>query len=149
MSGSDSREDALVKAVRVRTGSWWWWVAVAAYVALIFLVSSRPSLHSPVTFPLWDKVAHLAEYALLGFLGLRAVDASWSSRAGARLPVRVALVLGCGLAVALLDELFQSTIPGREASVWDFLVDAIGLMVGVGFGRFMNSVRRDGAGEAR
>jgi VanZ family protein len=149
MGGSGSREDALMKAARVRDGSWLWWLAVVAYVALIFLVSSRPSLRSPVTFPLWDKVVHLVEYALLGFLGLRAVHASWSSRGGARLPVRVVLVLGCGLAVALLDELFQSTVPGRDASVWDFLVDVIGLIAGVGFARFMNNVRRDGAGEAR
>jgi hypothetical protein len=38
MGGSGSREDALMKAARVRDGSWLWWLAVAAYVALIFLV---------------------------------------------------------------------------------------------------------------
>lgn len=111
---------------RERRQAWIKWALVAAYVALIFALSSRPHLHAPVTFPLWDKLAHLGEYGILGFLGQRAAGASWPA-SGRAAHVRGWLVIASGLVIAVGDEALQSYVPGREASVGDFAFDGLGL----------------------
>ncbi|MBD3236991.1 MAG: hypothetical protein GF330_09825 [Candidatus Eisenbacteria bacterium] len=111
---------------RARRHPWIWWGLVAVYVALIFALSSRPHLRAPVSFPLWDKLAHLGEYGILGFLGQRAAAASWPARGG-RAYLRGALVIACGLVIALADEMLQAQVPGRQASLADFVFDGLGL----------------------
>ena len=69
------------------------------------------------------KVAHLTEYAILGFLAARAF------RGSPRLGLRsrwfiVSLVLI--IAYALIDEYHQSFVPSRTASVYDSLIDITG-----------------------
>jgi VanZ family protein len=87
---------------------------------LIFGLSSIPDLGTGLGT--WDlvlrKLAHAAEFAVLGFLLLRAVR-----REG------VALVLG--IAYAASDELHQHFVPGREGAPLDVLIDAVGVAVGV------------------
>jgi VanZ family protein len=99
---------------------------VLIYVAIIFFVSSRPSLHVPIGFQFGDKLAHIAEYMVLGLLLARAV------RASMRLdwPLTAALLtMLVGMGVGLADELFQSLIPGRESSAFDFVADTVGLLM--------------------
>jgi VanZ family protein len=65
-----------------------------------------------------DKVAHVAEYAILTLLVCRAV----------RTPTRRALILiafSCTI-YGIIDELHQHLIPGRFPSIWDAAADAIG-----------------------
>ncbi len=69
------------------------------------------------------KFAHLAEYAVLGFLAARA----FYNLA----PVRVrkywfAFALGLTVLVASLDEINQSLNPARTGSGWDVLLDVAG-----------------------
>ncbi len=107
------------------------WFVLGGYIALIFFVSSRPHLQSPITFPLWDKVAHLIEYAVLGFLAGRVTR---SAAPEPQRPLRLsrgALLFGAGLVIGALDECLQSTVPGREASVWDWGVDGVGAFLGL------------------
>jgi VanZ family protein len=100
------------------------WLPVALYVAIIFMLSARPDLGPPLNIPLGDKLAHLLEYGGLGALLGRAVMATWR---GSKF-VHVALVAVClGIGVATADELFQSTVPGRQADVFDLMADAAGL----------------------
>jgi hypothetical protein len=98
----------------------WWWGAVVAWAALIFALSSIPDLGTGLGG--WDlalrKVAHAAEFAVLGFLLLRALGRE-----------RPALALG--IAYAVSDELHQHFVPGRLGSPLDVLVDAVGVAVGV------------------
>jgi VanZ family protein len=76
---------------------------------------------------LWDKVAHVLAYALLGLLCLRAThDGLTLLRAR---PTLLALALSVGY--GLFDELHQMQVPGRVASVADWLADAIGSGVAV------------------
>jgi len=78
-----------------------------------------------VSFPL-DKVVHFGLYAGLGrafALGLA------RSGHGARAAYLNAFVAG-GL-FAALDELHQLWIPGREASVGDWLADVLGLAIAI------------------
>lgn len=118
-----------------------WWVAVGLYAALILFVGSRPRLHSPITFPMWDKVAHFGEYGLLGLLGYTALTIR-----GKRGMWRPALVAVAGLAWGALDEWIQAHTPGRESTFTDWLADAAGILIGIGVGAYFAS-RRAARGE--
>jgi len=95
------------------------WLPVAAWAALIFALSSVPSLDSGLS---WDtllrKVAHVTEYAILGALLLRAL----------RRPVPAWLA---GVAYAASDELHQHFVSGRHGSAVDVALDAAGVLLGV------------------
>jgi VanZ family protein len=101
-----------------------YWLPVLAYVGLIFTLSAQPGLQPPFHFQYADKVAHISEYGVLGFLLARALRT---------VPRFRSLLLACGFAVAIgagigsADELFQSTVPGRDSSVYDLIADTIGL----------------------
>jgi VanZ family protein len=93
---------------------------VLAWAALIFALSSVPDLGTGLGG--WDlvlrKIAHAAEYAVLGALLLRA-----TGRAG--------LAFGLGVAYALSDEIHQHFVAGRHAAPFDVAIDAVGVAVGV------------------
>lgn len=97
------------------------WVPAAAWAAFLFFMSSRESLPVDLDSGL-DKVAHFGAYLVLGFLLARATSPSdrW-----------LILAIAIGWGVGALDELFQSTVPGRHASVGDWLADAAGTVAGV------------------
>jgi VanZ family protein len=95
------------------------WLPVAAWAALIFALSSVPSLDSGLS---WDtplrKAAHLTEYVVLGALLLRAL----------RRPVPAWLA---GVAYAASDEFHQHFVAGRNGNLIDLAIDAIGALLGV------------------
>jgi VanZ family protein len=96
------------------------WIPVAAWAAVIFTVSSIPSLDSGLGT--WDtvlrKLAHVGEYAILGGLLYRAVR---------REPAAIAL----GSLYAVTDEVHQSFVAGRNGSPVDWLIDTAGVVAGV------------------
>jgi VanZ family protein len=96
------------------------WLPVVLWAGLIFGLSSIPGLSSGLGT--WDEVlrkcAHVTEYAILGFLLLRAV--------GRELP---ALLIG--IAYAASDELHQHFVHGRHGSPVDVAIDAVGLVLGI------------------
>lgn len=97
------------------------WGPAVLWMAVIFLVSHQPDLPSAPQ-PLWDvllkKGAHVAEYAVLGYVLARATGAP-----------RRAWVLG--LLYGISDELHQSFVPGRQARAADVLLDGLGCGLGV------------------
>lgn len=113
----------------LRFEPWASWTAFGLYVGLIFLLSSRAVPDSPLMFPYWDKVAHLFEYGLLGFLSQRAARLTWTAEG--RTGRRLGIVLACGLCIAILDELFQSTVADRVPSGADLAVNLLGLSLGL------------------
>jgi VanZ family protein len=96
------------------------WLPVVLWAALIFTFSSIPSLGTGLGT--WDlvlrKLAHAAEFAVLGALLYRALR---------REPPAILL----GSAYAVTDELHQIFVSGRHGSPLDWLVDTIGVAVGV------------------
>ena len=102
----------------------WWWALVVAWAALIFTLSSISDLGTGLGG--WDlvlrKIAHAAEFAVLGFLLHRALR-------------RDGWALALGIAYAASDELHQHFVPGRQGSPLDVLIDAVGVAVGVYVGR--------------
>jgi len=99
------------------------------YVLLIFVLSSRPYLHSPgPDFELKDKLVHLVEYLILGILLTAAVGRlACRTKAGTFL-----LFLAIGATIAAFDEVLQSHVPGRSMDVFDWVADVLGVTVGVG-----------------
>jgi VanZ family protein len=96
------------------------WAPVVLWAALIFALSSIPDLGTGLGD--WDvvlrKLAHIAEYAVLGALAFRAARS-----------VSAALLLGSAYAVT--DELHQTFVSGRHGSPVDWLIDTAGVVVGV------------------
>ncbi len=96
------------------------WLPVVTWAAVIFALSSVPSLSTG--FGWWDTVlrkgAHLTEYAILGVLLYRAFD-------------REAPALATGIAYAASDELHQHFVRGRHASPVDVAIDAAGVALGM------------------
>jgi len=93
---------------------------VLAWAALIFALSSVPDLGTGLGG--WDlalrKLAHAAEYAVLGALLVRATG-------------RGGLAFALGTLYAASDELHQTFVPGRMGSPLDVAIDAVGVACGV------------------
>lgn len=89
--------------------------ATAAVLILsLFYVGSRPLAVGMFAEP-WDKLAHLSAFFAIAAL-------LWTATDGRR-----PLAIYCAvLLVAGLDEWHQIYLPGRQADVDDFLIDAIG-----------------------
>jgi VanZ family protein len=96
------------------------WLPVVAWAGLIFAFSSVPDLGTGLGG--WDlvlrKIAHAAEYAVLGALLARAVR-------------RPALAAVLGVLYAVSDEVHQAFVPGRMGSPVDVAIDAVGVIAGV------------------
>ncbi|MBI3182286.1 MAG: VanZ family protein [Myxococcales bacterium] len=93
-------------------------------MAAIFALSAREDLPG-LSLPGIDKVAHFAEYALLGALVSRATLGYGLERLRA-----VAVALGVCAAYAISDELHQAFVPGRATEVLDLVADVLGAGAG-------------------
>ncbi|MCX7886080.1 MAG: VanZ family protein [Verrucomicrobiae bacterium] len=103
------------------------WLPAAGWATAIFVISSLPSAIPPEEKPLlWvvptDALAHAIAYCLLAALVLFAL------RRGHRMPLPVAVIVAIVMASAygVTDEWHQSFVPGRTASVADWIADAVG-----------------------
>ena len=98
------------------------WLPVVVWAGVIFAFSSVPSLSTELGT--WDtilrKLAHLAEYAILGALLDRAL----------RRPQLVVAVALAGL-YAVTDEVHQLFVEGRHGSPLDVGIDTLGALLGV------------------
>jgi VanZ family protein len=106
------------------------WAPVVAWAAVIFGLSSIPSLSTGLDT--WDEVlrkgAHLTEYAVLGMLLLRAL--------GSALPA-----FALGVTYAVTDEIHQHFVSGRHSSPFDVAFDACGVALGLLLLLFVQSER--------
>ena len=96
------------------------WAPAVVWAGVIFGLSSIPSLSSGLGT--WDEVlrkgAHIAEYAVLGVLLMRAL--------GSALPA-----FAVGVAYAITDEIHQHFVSGRHSSPFDVAFDACGVALGL------------------
>lgn len=96
------------------------WIPVVLWAGVIFALSAVPSLGTGLGT--WDfvlrKLAHTAEYAILGALLFRATR---------RAPAAVVLAS----AYAITDEFHQTFVAGRHGSPVDWLIDTAGALIGV------------------
>jgi VanZ family protein len=93
-------------------------------MAVIFYLSSLPYI--PITEPLAIS-GHSVGYFALAVLVVRALAGGLPRRVGVRLAAAAMLIT---VAYGVSDELHQSFVPGRVASTYDLLTDAIGALGG-------------------
>ena len=105
-----------------------YWFPVFLYCLLIFMQSSYPSPESVPDLPFIDKLFHIAVYALLGVLLLRAFR---TLRIQHNLKLVMILSILLSSLYGISDEIHQYFVPFRNADVMDALADMIGSVVGV------------------
>ncbi|MBI4093311.1 MAG: VanZ family protein [Candidatus Kerfeldbacteria bacterium] len=113
------------------------WIPVVLWMAVIFTLSSIPDLKSGLQ-PLWDlilrKIAHVVEFAVLGWLTFRAFEVSGLPRTRA---VVLAAVLSAGYAGT--DEWHQTLVAGRHGAPIDAAIDLVGVLSGLAIRRRMTA----------
>ena len=104
------------------------WFPVIIYAIIIFWVSSQ---QQPFGIEIkvigLDKILHVVEYAVLGFLFARAF-AGASEKISTRDLVLITFIIGT--LYGLTDEFHQHFTPGRVVSILDLAADAIGSFLG-------------------
>jgi VanZ family protein len=100
------------------------WAPLVLYAGLIFYLSSRSVPRMLPSFRFSDKVLHMIEYGIFGYLAARALRAS----PGETPSQKIKFVLGLAIVAlyGLSDEFHQSFIPMRDASIYDAFADIIG-----------------------
>ncbi len=101
------------------------WLPVFLWCALIYYLSSIPSLKSD--FPsdvdlVLRKIAHMSEYGFLTFLFFRA---SIGQKLYFQKSIAYAVIFS--IVFAVTDEYHQSFVFGRNGSLFDVFVDSLGI----------------------
>lgn len=103
-----------------------WGVLTLVWTAAIYLLSSRVELGTGDSHPvvaLASNLLHVPLFAGLAFCWLKTLSG------GQEIPARLCWVVFLVAATyAALDEWHQSFVPGRFASVGDFLLDITGIL---------------------
>lgn len=94
---------------------------LTAYCSLIFWLSSKSSLPTPMLFIHQDKIHHLAAYFIMGILAWR-FFADYFQKA----KTVVALSLFFCSLYGFSDEWHQHYVANREADILDWLADTLG-----------------------
>ena len=100
---------------------------VFAYAGLIFLVSSIPGEKIPRLFNFQELVFHSLEYLVFALLINRAWRVYFPHHSLYR---RFFLIFTFALIYAIIDELHQAFVPGRDTSLTDIGYDGVGIIVG-------------------
>ncbi len=104
------------------------WLPLIVWIVMIFGLSSIPGFSSDdVNLPTgFDKVVHFMEYAIFALLYYRGL-----SYGGVRVRWSIVIiVIMTGIAMAALDEMYQSYIPRRDSSFFDLVMDSTGVVFG-------------------
>ncbi|MEW6009137.1 MAG: VanZ family protein [Candidatus Omnitrophota bacterium] len=106
------------------------WVYTIAYATFIFYLSDQPSIPSIIELPLLDKFLHTIEYAIFGFLLMRAFKNS-GFNLDSKTIFSFSVILG--FVYGISDEIHQAFVLNRTASIIDALFDLIGASLGAYF----------------
>lgn len=109
-----------------------YWVPPLLYMALIFAVSSLKQPLLPMPKFEWltiDKLYHFIEYAILGILLAWAFVKAKPSV----VPSKLIWCFAAGLSIlyGASDEWHQTFVPGRDATLADWIADVLGSIAGV------------------
>ena len=104
-----------------------YWLPPFLYAAFIFFLSSLPGKKFLYPFSSADKVIHLVEYAILGYLVARAFGYNLYKK-----KVLFLRAFSVCLLFGISDEFHQWFVPYRVLSVMDMLADVTGSFLGIG-----------------
>ncbi|TFH02726.1 MAG: VanZ family protein [Calditrichales bacterium] len=104
-------------------------------ILLLFLQSSTGTIRLPdVGFDWFDKVVHFFVFGVLGLFmarGLKNSDYRKIRDHFFKLSMIVSIFYGA------LDEVHQYFVPGRYASVWDWIADTLGIILAVSIYKYI------------
>lgn len=109
-----------------------YWVPTLLYMSLIFVVSSMQQPPLPMPKFEWltiDKIYHFIEYAILSILltiALYNVPPKWLPKGWIWVTAAIISIL-----YGASDEWHQSFVPGRLATIADWVADVLGSIAGV------------------
>ena len=122
------------------------WGPVAIYMAAIFYASSLSVVPGPVGDYFSDTVLHMACYAGLALVALRALaGGKWT---GVTVSVAIAAWLVATL-YGVTDEWHQLYVPGRTSELRDLANDALGALAAVGVAGAWGIMRGPSRADAR
>lgn len=111
---------------------WKYWAPPLLYMALIFVISSLEQPPLPMPKFEWltiDKVYHFIEYGILSvLLTIAFVNAPPKWLPKSRIWVTAAFI---AILYGASDEIHQMFVPGRLATIADWVADVIGAIAGV------------------
>ncbi len=99
------------------------WGPVAIWAAVLFFLSALPLSGDVSWVPVNDKVIHVGLYGVLGVTLSRARILS-----GAGWPHGLFILVG--VLYGVTDEFHQAFVPGRSVSVFDWIADVVGVLMG-------------------
>lgn len=105
------------------------WAALLLWAcAILWLSSLTPDELPDAALVLWDKLNHVAAFALGGWLAARALHTSAPTLGNTRVVALAVLLIA---AFGVLDETVQAFTPGRTGSdVDDWIADVLGAFAG-------------------
>ena len=109
-----------------------YWAPPLLYMALIFAISSMEQPPLPMPEFEWltiDKLYHFIEYAILGGLLTRAFVAAKPSVVPSQSVWYIAALIS--ILYGASDEWHQTFVPGRFATLADWVADVLGSIAGV------------------
>ncbi|WDP92254.1 MAG: VanZ family protein [Desulfobacter sp.] len=106
-----------------------YWLPLIGLCTAIIWQSSFPSPIKEDLFEFQDKWLHFTAYAVMAWLAARTMDMERPGITGIRLFLAAA---GFAILFGLSDEIHQSFVPGRTASLWDWAADILGSTAGAG-----------------
>jgi VanZ family protein len=105
-----------------------WYTAFAIWFGVLWWLSSEiRTFPTPVQFYSSDKVLHFGYF--FGGAGLLSA-AIFRTRPEMAATRRILIAILVVALVGVIDELHQSTVPGRDATITDFIADTLGAIAG-------------------
>jgi len=111
------------------------WIVTLAFVGVIIGLSVTPGVERPDdtlfswlyanTAPPVQKVLHVVTYAILASLWM------WALAGIESLPRRIALAFVLAVVLGVALEWYQTTVPGRYGSIFDILLNTLGVVAGL------------------
>lgn len=111
--------------MRKLVASFPYWVPAVLWMGVIFFLSSLPEEATPGRFIVSDKVAHAAEYFILAFLVLFALQRTTRLR----FFTSFWITLAWGALYGLSDEIHQRYVPTRNSDILDIAADVGGVIL--------------------
>ncbi|MEO6693706.1 MAG: VanZ family protein [Ignavibacteria bacterium] len=112
----------------MKINSKYYYLALAAYCAFIFIISSIPGQELPkVDFEFSDKIAHFIVYAVLFILFFYSLKNQTKSTKLQKYSLEFALLFT--MIYGATDELHQYFVPNRSCELFDWFADTLGALI--------------------
>lgn len=108
-----------------------YWLMTIGYMGIIFYLSSRHNVRLPEISRHIDKIAHMLAYIPLAYLLCMSLRDSGMKKYACIAAFIIASIYG------VTDELHQSMVPGRDATIGDVAADTAGAFIGSLGARFI------------